>query len=260
MKTGFIEWGIGSTSVPEKVKTVAGMGFDCISLHPFFPSMEEQEKTRIAVKEFNLGITFHCANESPETITQRINSYIDVVSDFQKHTNRVYCFSFDTWYPGIEKDGLNLDTMSAGIVKALSALSPMGVRVAVENSHFFTLRENFEALAEKVGRKDFGILLDIGHLNLKGDRRNKSVEECICSLPLEIYELHIHDNDGEKDLHQPLGMGNLDLKTIVKALKRREFDGVATLEIGSSNITGDEWIETIKRTRDVFMREWEQSK
>lgn len=259
MKMGFIEWGIGGKPIPEKVKVIAEAGFNCISLHPFFSSAAEQGETIKAVENLNLGVTFHTTNEQPEVILEKVDDYIAVISLFQKQTGKVACFSFDQYYLK-EGDSIRLefDVMSTIISKSVDRLSPLGIEVAVENGTCLTKREEFELLIDRIGRKDFGILLDLGHMNLNWLRGELPVDEYIYSLPLEIFELHIHDNDGEKDLHQPLGMGSLDLKTVAKALKRRKFDGVATLEIGSPNIAGDEWIKTIKTTRDIFLEKWEE--
>lgn len=259
MKTGFIEWGIRDISVPEKVNLISEMGFDFISFHPFFSSLKEQEETKNVINELNLGITFHCANEPLSVLTQKIDSYIETISYFQSHTGSVYCFSFDSSNPESDKEGLNLDIMSAMLEKAITMLSPLKIKVGIENTHLLTQGEHFEALIQKVKRRDFGILLDIGHLNLKSDRQERTIEECIDSLPLEIFELHIHDNDGERDLHRPLGEGNLDLKTIVKLLKQRKFDGVATFEFGIPEVT-DKGIETIKKSREIFLQAWDEKK
>jgi len=258
MQLGYIEWGIGGASVYEKAETIAGLGFSCISLHPFFFNKEEENAAIKAVNEFNLGVTFHTANETPDAILAKIERYLQTISSFHTSTGRVYCFSFDPYYTkNLESVNPEFDVLAAVILKAIERLSPFGIRVAVENGTSLTLRDEFESLIKKLGKKKPGILLDLGHMNLKWLRGNVPVEDYIYSIPLEIFELHVHDNDAEKDLHQPLGTGNLDLKSSVRALKRRRFDGVATFEMGSPQNTGAEWMEAIKKSREIFLREWE---
>lgn len=259
MKIGFVEWGIGGMSIPEKVRIIAQMGFESISLHPFFSNKEEEEETKEAIVNLNFCVTFHTTNEPLEEILKKIDEYISTISSFHKSTGKIRCFSLDPYYL---KDGdsikLALDVMRTVILKSIEKLKPLGIQIAVENGHLLTLRQEFELLINEVGQKDFGILLDLGHMNIRWLRGGMPVDEYIYSLPLEIFELHIHDNDGEKDLHQLLGTGDLELKTIVKALKRRKFDGVGTIEIGAPVITGDAWMEAIKKTKEIFLSRWRE--
>jgi len=64
--------------------------------------------------------------------------------------------------------------------------------------------EDFVLVKEKADIPDLGLLIDIGHLNLYEKQMEKRADEYIEALPLEIYELHLHDNDGVKDYHLPL--------------------------------------------------------
>ncbi|MFP4249249.1 MAG: sugar phosphate isomerase/epimerase family protein [Armatimonadota bacterium] len=81
----------------------------------------------------------------------------------------------------------------------------------------------------------WGMLLDIGHLNL---RRNDaeyfgrmSVAENIERLPVPVIEVHVHDNPGDRDMHMPLGSGTLDYEEAAAALRARGFDGISTIEV-----------------------------
>jgi sugar phosphate isomerase/epimerase len=46
--------------------------------------------------------------------------------------------------------------------------------------------------------------------------------------------VHVSDNrGGEGDLHLPLGAGNIDWRSAIRALKRAGYDGTVTLEVFS---------------------------
>ncbi|MHC4917114.1 MAG: sugar phosphate isomerase/epimerase family protein [Planctomycetota bacterium] len=97
--------------------------------------------------------------------------------------------------------------------------------------------ENLDAHFDKEIRSSpwFGVLMDIGHLNVR--LRNASgpgyenLGEVIDSIPVPVRELHVHDNAGDRDRHAPIGYGNCRFEEIVRELARIGFDGIATIEI-----------------------------
>jgi len=89
--------------------------------------------------------------------------------------------------------------------------------------NFFNLRTPKDlALIE-----DVGFALDVGHANLN---------HCLTGfLDVGIDHMHIHDNDGKKDTHSPVGEGEIDFPPVIAALQSnrstsvievKTFDGV----------------------------------
>ena len=70
--------------------------------------------------------------------------------------------------------------------------------------------------------------LDVGHAVMKG--LETSPEKIIFALKDKIKNLHIHDNDLMKDLHQIPFEGSIDYAPIMSALKQVGYDGFLTLE------------------------------
>jgi len=72
-----------------------------------------------------------------------------------------------------------------------------------------------------------GLALDTGHANLN---------HCLPAfLQTGFSHMHIHDNDGRRDSHSPVGEGNIDFAPVMAALRRnhassvievKSFDGV----------------------------------
>jgi hypothetical protein len=83
-----------------------------------------------------------------------------------------------------------------------------------------------------------GILVDVGHMNMRMKGSDYfgtiSVSEYFDRLPLPLVEVHLHDNNGEKDQHAHFGFGNVPFPEIADALVNMEFDGVCTIEIAPS--------------------------
>jgi len=121
--------------------------------------------------------------------------------------------------------------------RALVLTEGTGVRVGIED---FPINaeavEHFRAdLAPVLGDPRLGILIDIGHMHMRLSGRGyfagMSVAEHLARVPLEIIEVHVHDNDGRGDQHAPLGSGTVDFAAVAAGLNAAGFAGVATIEI-----------------------------
>ena len=84
----------------------------------------------------------------------------------------------------------------------------------------------------------YGTLIDLGHLNLRLHQsdyfRNMTPADYIRRVPLPIIEVHVHDNQGERDSHAPIGFGDVPFAEIAPALRAAGFDGLSTIEIAPS--------------------------
>ena len=56
-------------------------------------------------------------------------------------------------------------------------------------------------------------------------------EEYLSNVPVPITEVHVHDNDGTRDAHRPLGTGTNDIQAAARGLSRAGFDGTCTIEV-----------------------------
>lgn len=74
----------------------------------------------------------------------------------------------------------------------------------------------------------FKLCLDTGHEAVLG----KSVGDAVRLAGKDLRVFHIHDNDGKDDRHYFPGMGVIDWKDFMAAVKEIEFDGVLCLEVG----------------------------
>jgi len=97
-----------------------------------------------------------------------------------------------------------------------------------------TLQDNAANLARILnGIPSLYLTLDLGHANLFG----KNIEEFIEEFHKRLRHVHLHDNDGRRDLHLPMGTGNINWEKVLKGLKRY-YEGTITLEVFSMSIDG----------------------
>jgi sugar phosphate isomerase/epimerase len=115
-------------------------------------------------------------------------------------------------------------------IEALKPLTEMaasyGLTLVFENfkAPFDSVLTYTQLLQEVPGLK---IHLDFGHTNLG---RDDGVTFC-SHLGTHIKHVHFSDNRSTGDHHMPLGVGSVDWKNAVSALKSIGYDGTITLEV-----------------------------
>ncbi len=128
--------------------------------------------------------------------------------------------------------------LSLAVEKAVSRLKKIvkeaeniGVTVSVENSHkaedvsIAAFPEQIEYIVQRTSCR---FTYDIGHANTFTD---PSI--FIDQLGEYIVNVHIHDNNGERDEHKVVGDGNINFKLILNKLKRLRYNGPMVIEVHS---------------------------
>lgn len=129
--------------------------------------------------------------------------------------------------------------------------SKLGVTVCLENMPFpeFPLSSPLQVLGliRDINSPALKMCLDVGHANIVGGRISEDIREIGDQLRI----LHLHDNYGEEDTHNPLFEGTVNWADVSEALYEIGFDGVASLECSpvgdSEQITEEERREREKR-------------
>lgn len=132
--------------------------------------------------------------------------------------------------PGIfwQHTGITLQEAMARTTRALDQLRPvceeLGVRLAVENYG----RDSAERLDFYFNHYPASFMvfcLDIGHANIAGDFAQ------LKGYADRLAVLHLHDNNGQHDLHQPPLNGTLDWAGFMAWLDEVDFGGVYNFEL-----------------------------
>jgi sugar phosphate isomerase/epimerase len=85
-------------------------------------------------------------------------------------------------------------------------------------------------IAESIGDDRFGVCVDCGHAHIHGAR---GPAEWITELAPYLRHMHWNDNHGDIDSHLPLGAGNLDWPSVVRATNALRRKPQVVLEVGS---------------------------
>jgi sugar phosphate isomerase/epimerase len=210
---------------------MAEVGFDAVSLDPQLILQLDSDQQRdilACLKEHALQVALH---------TQFSVPFEDLCAVADLLGSHLVNITFDS----------ELRWTSAGFIFDVRRIVPYLVKLdEVARKHGFLYGvEDFpeDAWALRMYRDDlcpllksphFGILIDVGHLNLsihKYGYIDVAVEQYLSDLPVPLIEVHLSDNNGEEDQHLPLGTGNVDFAAIAKGLKRIGFNGITTIEI-----------------------------
>jgi sugar phosphate isomerase/epimerase len=227
LKIGLALWNLYAKNITEKIERVKAMGFTSVS---FLGSSFEEENTDSvisAVKRNDLTVTFHLSffgidrKRLMEDLKNRLNS-LNALFERDGFGKHVRCVCFDPAFD--EKDGkvvFNYQNTADAIKLSLEMLKD--IRIGIENWTVNSRIEQFEKLKKEVNDKRLGMLFDIGHMNIAlkaGLAETGDINEYIKRIPMDIIEFHVHDNNGEIDEHLPLGMGKIDIDTLLKAVKQ----------------------------------------
>ena len=128
-------------------------------------------------------------------------------------------------------------------IKTFSEIAILGERIHLENTYEdspLIFREVLEVLSDK----NFHMCLDIGHANaFSGEQLELWVEE----LSSFIAEVHLHESYKGRDLHLPLGSGQIDINRFLVLLEEKGVKNyIITLEPASLDDLERnlEWLKT----------------
>jgi sugar phosphate isomerase/epimerase len=119
-----------------------------------------------------------------------------------------------------------------------------GITICYENMPFPNLpiasvKQILDIVAQ-VNRDNFKVCLDTGHCAVLGDDAGEMVRMIGKD---RLYALHVHDNDGNRDLHWLPHTGVIDWSSFKKALIDINYTGVLSLEtaINRKELSKTEW-------------------
>ena len=109
-----------------------------------------------------------------------------------------------------------------------------GVRLVLENLGKLgigVLREAVEMIGADPAETGLGICVDVGHAHRSCTDDGIRPEQFLKEFRDLVYEVHVDDNFGDKDLHLPPGHGSVDWPPVLDAIHSLREDAVICLEI-----------------------------
>lgn len=277
MINGLAIWHYPHRTMVDNIRYFAALGLESVSVHggQFVNAIYDEavsEAIAAAVAETGVVFTVHyCLPRDPVPAAVEVfKAGIRDIAAWQKAHGTISVLSFDVPQPirGGSGIGAYLDFALENVPDC---------RIAVED---FGLTADERAQIEHLkGNPRFGYLVDIGHMFIRMRGQNQSGKTLFTNSPDEhgavdtpgaedfgaaldskefpIFEMHLHNNDGVKDVHWFLEQGSMDIPAVAKALRARGFEGVLTVESAPGfrfECRGKDADEGIKRTLDYWKK------
>lgn len=148
------------------------------------------------------------------------------------------------------EDKIYLRELSKKALKELAEFNePYKIDLLIENvgndaSSIFTMKEYMDFLEEFP--KTMKYIVDLGHANItKWD-----IPKLILRLGDRLKAYHINDNDGERDIHLPIGEGTIDWTEVFNAIRDegRLYDLILEYNVKTS-------LERLKEGKEILNKE-----
>ncbi len=141
-----------------------------------------------------------------------------------------------------------------GLHHLLDRTTQLGLRLVIENhtprGGVFVTPQDFLNFIADHGLADLGVCWDTGHARLTGQPA-----EVACGLGAHLLTLHLHDNDGRRDLHQLPADGGIAWKPLIDCLGRIGYGGPFMMELAPSEPPTPEAIgRLVGQAVDVYHR------
>jgi sugar phosphate isomerase/epimerase len=187
-----------------------------------------------ALKDLGLGIVGHTAYYLPfcspfkalrKAATEEFKRCCEIFGELGAKWVNVHPDRHAPFHDRAFMIEMNLECFAQTLPTAKAA----GVQIMIENlpGHYNTPAE----LGWFLDRMpELALHLDIGHANLLVEQ-NTTPDLCV-KYANRLAHVHAHDNKGGSgDLHLPIGAGNVDWPTMIRALKRANYNNTITLEV-----------------------------
>ncbi len=111
---------------------------------------------------------------------------------------------------------------------------------------------DFDRLWAEVGRPDFGLTLDLGHVHCLGDG---PIDECVRKYSDRLYNVHIEDMRRGIHEHLRFGEGEIEFAPVLAALRECGYAGGVHVELSRhSHIAPEVLAESFQFLNSLLQR------
>lgn len=120
-----------------------------------------------------------------------------------------------------EENQPHLDNSLKSIEELLLSAEKLGIKLCLENmppSYLCHRVEELKQIIEKFSSPYLGVCFDTGHANI-----NHELKEQLEPIKNSIFTLHVHDNDGTRDLHLQPPYGTIDWEEFIQLFENLPY-------------------------------------
>lgn len=166
---------------------------------------------------------FNLSSVNPKTqinCVNQIEEIIGLVHELEGDYVNTHLGKIPDYYPEPMKVKAR-ESCVKPLQSCVNSAHDVGVKLCIENDpakpnllQFGKEADNLFEMINEIG-EDVGITLDVGHANTS----ETTIFEFIKIFKDIIWVIHLNDNDGIMDSHLPIGIGNINFKEVLIALK-----------------------------------------
>lgn len=240
---GIATWNFSQGTLAERIDRFAAMGYNAVSLifsDACAMSRGEAPDVEEALDRHSLAVTLHGGLAPTKELLQTDALLADFESfvRWQARSGRLVSVNYDAAKIRTERGfEYQSEAMHDVLAKMLELSNGAGFTVGVED--WPRNSEQFAFVEDLTRYPHYGMLIDLGHLNIRLERADgqdqsfpaEVARKHIDRMPLRVNELHVHNNDGKRDLHAPPSVGTSDVRALAKILKSKGVDCISTIEL-----------------------------
>lgn len=229
-------------------------GFQSSKFNNLTLEQELEFSTNNKIDFFDLHFDDYCPNDInevdlPKSFTITLPENFENLSDEQKNCFINFIREKNPKTVTVKFGNLSLETLKELIVRTPKT------KICVENifpdlniqtkKHYV----DFLLLARELFQKEdlkFYATFDTGHAKVAGYNPVSLIKKLI-KHEIEIYTVHLHDNDGKTDSHWPAGsvFNGIDFEEIIKIISTINHDVFAVIEHWNNNYNALEYLKNL---------------
>lgn len=232
IRLGLAAWHYPHRSLTENIKFFTENGFNAYSAigGDFYRACSDETESEALAKALDVkkpAFTVHFKIPDPDNAeeTAKFDDAIPKMRAWQEKYGMLDILSFDVWG--------DRQRCVPKIIETAEYFRGAGTVIACEDIPLDASEAEWYGDYQP-DRDKFGLLIDVGHMNLRlskaGDNSGEAFRAAFEKKPFPIFELHLHNNNGLKDEHELLWNGTIDYRAIIRLLKERGYDGIFTIE------------------------------
>lgn len=140
--------------------------------------------------------------------------------------------------PNVEPRAKALERDVDILTKLADITREYGLKLAIETPPY----DYIIKLVDAIDRDDVGINLDTGHSFLEGNDPAFVARK----IGKRLFTTHLQDNFGLNDDHQSPGLGKINWKTLLAALKKIEYTGPLMMEMTGNGVKRRRTVEELR--------------
>lgn len=226
---GIATWNFAEGTLAERIDRFAAMGYNAISLNtrdarPLasgqMPDVDD------AILRHGLPITIHgglAPKGDPiphDAVIEEFKSY----AEWHARTGLLVSVNFDA--AKVQTDTGEWEPRCGEMHDILAEMLSISNGFTVGIEDWPRSAGDLAVVEDLRAYPHYGMLIDLGHLNMRIPKSDDldhpfsidAAREYLDQMALPVNELHIHNNDGKRDLHAPPTTGTSDLRALAELL------------------------------------------